>query len=125
MWVHIGEHPLIGHGFMNGKDLYWLKYIAAGATTGHNSMIDMMFTGGVATLIAFVILLLEVRRRIKPLVKLNNLYNYIVISFISLYIVLQSEGGMGSRELFTMLGIIAILPNIHSLSVRNNSYGKK
>lgn len=113
MWKHIAEKPVFGHGYMNDKDLMWLQFAAAGATTGHNAMIDMMFRGGFVTLVLFVLLLFSVRKKLRFLSQDKQIYNYAVISFIALFLPFQSEGGMDSTILFSMIGLLSILPKIN------------
>lgn len=121
MWAHIFESPILGHGYMVSKNLRWLQILAAGATTGHNAMLDMAFQGGLVTVLSFVFLLFEVRKRMARLSQNIFLYNYAVISFVAFFLSMQSEGGMDSPVLFLMIGMLSILPNIHSAEERKHT----
>ena len=112
MWKHIIERPIFGHGYMQSEDMRWLMRVAAGATTGHNAMIDMMFRGGIVTYVSFVMLLFEVKKRVEAVSQHREIYNFASISFMCMFLLLQSEGGMESTVLFALLGFIAILPQM-------------
>lgn len=45
VWQHIFNKPFFGHGFMRDENMTWLMRIAAGATSGHNLMIDVLYGG--------------------------------------------------------------------------------
>lgn len=114
MWSNIIDHPIFGHGYMLSNHLGWLQFLAAGAVTGHNAMLDIFFHGGLVAFICFVLLLFETRKRMAPMSHHTFIYNYSVISFVAFYLIMQSEGGMDSPVLFLMIGILSNLYNIHS-----------
>lgn len=113
MWAHIMQKPFLGHGYMKTADLRWLTSIAAGAATGHNYMIDILFRGGVVTYIVFVAMLFELNRILEEGKLELHLYNLVSGAFFCLYLTMQSEGKTGIPvALFTMIALIAMIPNL-------------
>lgn len=106
VWEHTLESPIIGSGFMNTSDITWLTRIAAGATTSHNSMIDICFRGGFITLIVYIIMLVSSGSAIDHNKQMNlALKNYISISLMTILLLLQSEGAIMSIPLLVTVGM--------------------
>lgn len=112
VWQWITKKPFLGYGIMKTNELVWLKKIAAGATTGHNTMIDILFRGGYVTFVFFIILLLAVGNNLKRCSADAYLYNLISISFASFFLTFQTEGGFAGVGLFMMVGLLWCMPAI-------------
>lgn len=106
VWQHITDSPIWGAGFVKAEDLTWLTKLASGATTSHNSMIDICFRGGYITLVIYYIMLITSGSYISKNEGINyKLKNYIAISWFTILLILQSEGAMMSIPLLVTVGI--------------------
>ena len=113
-WLRIIQSPIFGHGYMNDSDLMWLRLLAGGATTSHNALLDMLFRGGIVTFALFILILIDVGRCLKRNGLSLFFNNTLICLYICMFFVMQAESGMDSVVLFTMISLIAILPDIGS-----------
>ena len=116
-WLRILDKPIFGHGIMNSNDLWWLQRIAAGATTAHNTMLDIIFRGGIVGLVAYLVYLCIVAKRLDICKNSIRLYNFATISIFCMLLIFQSEGGAGSSNLFIMTSVIYYLSYMQQVSV--------
>lgn len=112
-WDKILESPLWGHGALNLNQLTWLSTIAAGATTTHNTFLDMWFRGGLFCFGSFCMILVYINKRLNFLkVKNQNLYNVCSIGFFGFFIVAQAEGALSGATMYVLIGMIWALPTM-------------
>lgn len=117
VWEHIMDSPIFGTGFVKAENLTWLTRLAAGATTSHNSMIDICFRGGYVTFIIYCIMLITSGSYIDKNEDINYKFkNYIAISWFTILLLLQSEGAMMSIPLLVTVGITYRLGQNHGIS---------
>lgn len=112
-WNKVLESPLWGHGILNLNQLTWLSSIAAGATTTHNTFLDIWFRGGLLCFSSFCMILVYVNRRLEFLkAKNQNLYNACSIGFFAFFVVAQAEGAMSGAAMYVLIGLIWALPKM-------------
>lgn len=115
VWLKIFQKPLFGHGYLNATELLWMRALAAGATTSHNAFLDMLFRGGLMTFVMFILILVEAGRQLEARELSAKLNNLLICFFICVYLVNQVESGMDSAILFSMIGLIKVLPDKSSI----------
>ncbi len=120
VFSRISKRPVWGYGIMKREDLYWLQVVAAGAASAHNTMMDIVFRGGFATLAIFLLLLFQVGKRIRNRVEKTSLYNLASVFFCALFVVYQSEGAYMSSPLFMIICLIWLMPNLEQQNACEN-----
>ena len=113
-WLRVIQSPIFGYGYMNDSDLLWLRLLASGATTSHNAFMDMLFRGGIVTFILFIVILVVAGRQLEKNKLSLHFNNVLICLYICMFFVMQSESGMDSVILFTMIGLITVLPDAGS-----------
>lgn len=112
-WDKILSSPIWGYGILNEKQLSWLSSIAAGATTTHNTFLDMWFRGGFLCFGLFCLVLLFVNRKLLTISKSwPYLYNVCGIGFLAFFIIAQAEGAMSGATMYILIGLLWVLPDI-------------
>lgn len=121
-WSKVFESPILGHGIMNSDQLTWLSNIAAGASTTHNTFLDMWLRGGLICFILFCLVLRTINKRISFLKKENlRLYNIGTIGVLVFFIIAQAEGAMSGTTMYILLGLLWSLPNL----IQKEDYAKE
>ena len=112
-WNKILSSPIWGYGILNEKQLTWLSSIAAGATTTHNTFLDMWFRGGFLCFGLFCLVLAYINRKLTTLrISWPYLYNACGIGFLAFFIIAQAEGAMSGATMYILIGLLWILPDI-------------
>jgi len=110
VWAEITKSPFIGLGFQHSENLLWLMKIAAGATTSHNTYLDIIFIGGIISFTFFILMQVLIAKLYNKKDIPNKIYNFALISFFSYFLIIQSEGHMKSSLLYMLLGLLWVLP---------------
>ncbi len=112
-WDKILSSPIWGYGILNEKQLSWLSSIAAGATTTHNTFLDMWFRGGFLCFGLFCLVLFLINRKLLMIRDDESyLYNVCGIGFLTFFIVAQAEGAMSGATMYILIGLLWVLPDI-------------
>lgn len=112
-WDKILSSPIWGYGILNEKQLSWLSSIAAGATTTHNTFLDMWFRGGVLCFGLFCLVLFLINRKLLMIRDDESyLYNVCGIGFLTFFIVAQAEGAMSGATMYILIGLLWVAPDI-------------
>lgn len=112
-WDKIFMSPIWGYGILNEKQLTWLSTIAAGATTTHNTFLDMWFRGGFLCFALFCLVLFFINRKLLTIRdSASYLYNVCGIGFFSFFIIAQAEGAMSGATMYILIGVLWVLPDI-------------
>lgn len=109
VWEHIIRHPVIGKGYQTDNDLIWLSRIAAGATTTHNTYLDILFTGGITAFAVFISAQFLISYRVHMKLVPRRIRNWEAVSFLSYFIVAQAEGHMRAYTMYMLLGLMWVV----------------
>ena len=115
VWDKIIQNPILGYGLQKSDNMRWLTSIAAGATTAHNTFLDILFRGGVSTFIVFIAILLIIGRRLKNSECPIQLYNWASVSLFTTFIIAQAEGAMSGGNFYLLIGLLWITPAFSKL----------
>ncbi len=112
-WGKVLSAPIFGYGILKERQLLWLSLIAAGATTTHNTFLDMWFRGGVICFGLFCLILLYLNRKLMTLKEeYKILYNICAISFLAFFVIVQAEGAMSGTTMYILIALLWVLPDI-------------
>jgi len=111
VWEKVWQKPFFGYGYQRNEELTWLLRIASGASTSHNTYLDVLFVGGGVAFCVFFIVQLLVADRYKESCLTSNIANCAVICFVSYFVVAQSEGHLPAPTMYMLMGVLWILPD--------------
>ena len=113
VWDRVLSSPIVGYGILNQSQLTWLSTIAAGATTSHNTFLDMWFRGGVICFGLFCLILVYLNKKIATMKESHTtLYNVCSIGFLAFFIIAQAEGAMSGTTMYILIALLWVLPDI-------------
>lgn len=112
-WEKILSSPIWGHGILNENQLSWLSSIAAGASTTHNTFLDMWYRGGLISFSLFCLVLFYISKNLWNIKNsYQSLYNLCSIGTFAFFVIAQSEGAMSGTTMYILIGLLWKMPDI-------------